>query len=309
MNFLKIYIAGCIICLFMACSSDTDSDTPDVSETTDTEDVTDTTDTNDTTDTTPTVIEEVKKIISIESSFDNGTSFWKTNYDDKNRPTGYFNPENTLVNKYIYENEDNFTPSKKEFYTGGNLISTATYEYDSSKRLIKFITGTTASNRSFEYSANSIIIRFDLLPSSYTKIILDDQNRPIKMEDHDTTGDTDVITDTFDFTYENDNLIQLNKQDISFGINSYIINYTFDAKKNPFYNQFKENNLNYILESSFDLEKRVLMVFSKNNFNTESLDQNSRTFEYNSDDYPVTITNSYEEDNNLVDLEKITYQD
>ncbi len=299
-NILTLFL----VAILASCSSDNSSDIPEDSGTPETPETPDNPDTggdggSDT---------DGKKTLSIESSFDAGTTFWKTNYDTSNRPTEYFDNQDRLVNKYIYEEADTYTPTKKEFYSGSTLISTATYTYDDSKRLTKYVTGTSISNRTFEYSASEIIIRFELLPNDYTKIILDNQDRPLKIEEHVIDGSTDEITDVIDFKYENDNLIQIKKEDISFGLNSYTNDLTFDSKKNPFYNQFKENNINYLLESGFDLETRILQVYSKNNFVTQSLGEISRTFEYDGEDYPTTINTTYKEDNNKVDVEKLVYQ-
>jgi len=249
-----------------------------------------------------------KKILSLESSFDAGATFWKTNFDTTNRPAESFDNQSRLVSKYIYEGTDAFAPTKKEFYNGDNLISTAIYIYDSSKRLIEYKTGTTTSNRTFEYVGNDVIIRFELLPNDYNKLIFDDQKRILKIEEHSTEGSIDEIISAIDFTYENENLIQFKKEDIKFGVNSFIDNYTFDDQKNPFYNQFKDNNINYLLESSFDLETRALQLYSKNNLVTQSFENATRTLEYTDEGYPTIINTTYSEDTNKVDVEKFVYQ-
>ncbi|WP_378186461.1 hypothetical protein ACE939_15005 [Aquimarina sp. W85] len=296
--------------LIMSCSSDDTIDPPKVEETpeeSETPIIGDTDDDSDTEDDENSNTNR-KKLASIESSYDNGDTFWIANYDSSNRPTTSYDDKDRLVHEFSYEHSDHYMPIRKDIYSAGTLISSATYIYDDSNRLIQHLTGTVASNRTFEYDTNTIIIRFESLPNHYTKLFLDNLNRLSKIEEHDEEDSNDNITAIIDFEYENNNLIQIRKEDVIYGLNSYTSNYTFDDKQNPFYNQFEEYNINYILESSFDLEQRVLQIFSKNNYISNSLEESSRTLEYTSDDYPSTINFTYKDYYNQVTLENYNYQ-
>ena len=158
---------------------------------------------------------------------------------------------------FVYDTNGKLISGVEKYYNGSILITgNVDYIYDSQNKLISIVYN---GGLHFDYSYNS--------------------NGTITELNYDSNGDFDTLT----YTFLNNNIVLVNE---IIGNQTSEVNYQFDSLNGPFKNVYSPYDL-FKYYFGFDFNNETNKVYNNDTNNSLS---STYTYSYNSDDYPISRT-------------------
>ena len=191
----------------------------------------------------------------------------------------------TFDGTYSYNNDSNLI--EKESVSGNYA-----YEYDNQDRVIKELNVDTNNYYELVYSSDKVLINefYNGNLTPFSEITINSNGKIIKVRQLvDTTSYTFMVQE---YSYDNSgNIIRLIYKENNKGDADVDVNYQYDENKNPYYYSLKNLYKNiYYLECRSGIPNYIDRGLTPNNMTVYG--STSYSYEYNSEDYPISYTKS-----------------
>ena len=226
------------------------------------------------------------------------------------------------------DDQNAFSPGNIRFefeYAPDNLLTTQTYFFFSElARTVFAYNGNNPSDIDFQPFGNSFSapINIDNNTVSYSETTYmknveftfasNNLKKLIHFEITDVSTPTPIVDTSVDYSYDtNGNLIQVTAHVINENPVNSTFTFTYDDKRNAVAESMNTNTLPYLLFESHNSYHTYiiqrLIELSPNNILSNSKDQHDFSYEYNSDEYPISGTKTNATDNTFVNNLTFTY--